>query len=156
MKTGHPELDSRVSRFKASCRKAGVKLTHQRLEIFREVAASPEHPDAETVFRGVEKRIPTVSLDTVYRTLWLLNDLDLVNTLGPRRERVRFDAKLNPHHHYVCQRCGLVRDFDSLEFRQLPVPDAVRAYGSVVTTHVELRGLCVRCARKRATRAGSS
>ena len=79
-------------------------MTHQRLEIFREVASTIEHPDADTVFRAVQRRMPTVSLDTVYRTLWMLHDLGLVTTLGPQRNGVRFDANLERHHHYVCVR----------------------------------------------------
>ncbi|MCK7479895.1 MAG: transcriptional repressor [Candidatus Moduliflexus flocculans] len=59
------------------------------------MASSLEHPDADAVFRAVRKRVPTVSIDTVYRTLWMLNDLGLVTTLGPRRESVRFDANLD-------------------------------------------------------------
>jgi Fur family peroxide stress response transcriptional regulator len=101
------EVERRVETFKEAAKKAGVKLTHQRLEIFREVAASLEHPSAEAVLKAVQPRMPTVSLDTVYRTLWLLNDLGLVSTLGPKRESVRFDANLAHHHHYVCVRCGL-------------------------------------------------
>ena len=71
-------VDRRVDRFKSAAAAAGVKLTHQRLEIFREVASSVEHPDAEAVVRSVRKRMPTVSIDTVYRTLWMLNDLGLI------------------------------------------------------------------------------
>jgi Fur family transcriptional regulator, peroxide stress response regulator len=129
------------------CRAAGVKLTHQRLEIFRALAGTNEHPDAEMLFRAVQKRMPTVSLDTVYRTLWMLHDLGLVKTLGPRRDGVRFDPNLDRHHHYVCVRCGLVRDFDSKELTGLRVPDAVSDLGSVVDAHVEVRGLCARCQR---------
>ncbi len=66
--------------------------------------------------------MPTVSLDTVYRTLWMLNDLGLTTTLGPRRDSMRFDANLARHHHYVCVRCGLVRDFESAKLNVLPVP----------------------------------
>ena len=110
------------------------------------MASSLEHPDAESVFRAVRKRMPTVSIDTVYRTLWMLNDLGLVTTLGPRRESVRFDANLDHHHHYVCVRCGLARDFESAELDALGVPDAVRALGRVVETQVEVRGVCSRCA----------
>jgi len=118
-------VDRRLDRFKSAATAAGVKLTHQRLEIFREVASSLEHPDAEAVLRSVRKRMPTVSIDTVYRSLWMLNDLGLVTTLGPRRESVRFDANLEHHHHYVCVRCGLARDFESAELDALGVPDAV-------------------------------
>jgi hypothetical protein len=58
------EVGRRLLRFKDAARKAGVKLTHQRLEIFREVASSIDHPAVEAVFRAVQSRIPTVSLDT--------------------------------------------------------------------------------------------
>jgi Fur family transcriptional regulator, peroxide stress response regulator len=151
------ELARRLGRFRAACRQAGVKVTHQRLEVFREVAASLEHPDAEAVFRVVRTRLPTVSLDTVYRTLSLLGDLGLVVPLGPRRESMRFDANLARHHHYVCLRCGLTRDFASPALDGLRLPGAVRDLGSVVAMQIEVRGLCAACARSRAGRraAGS-
>jgi Fur family transcriptional regulator, peroxide stress response regulator len=150
VKVAAREVERRLEKFKASARAAGVKLTHQRLEIFREVASSLEHPDAETVYRAVQPRMPTVSLDTVYRTLWLLTNLGLVTTLGPRRETVRFDANLHHHHHYVCLRCGLARDFDSAKLNTLRIPDAVEELGSVVATHVEVRGVCKNCAKEKA------
>ncbi|HME69564.1 MAG TPA: Fur family transcriptional regulator [Myxococcota bacterium] len=139
------EVEQRLERFRAAAKEAGVKLTHQRLEIFRELASSLEHPDAETVLRGVQARMPTVSLDTVYRTLWMLNDLGLITTLGPRRGSVRFDANLRHHHHYICVRCGLTRDFESADLDGLRIPRAVRTFGSVVDTHVEVRGTCAEC-----------
>lgn len=151
MVTGGVEVGRRLEQFKAACRKAGVKLTHQRLEIFREIAASLEHPDAETVFRGVQARIPTVSLDTVYRTLWLLDGLGLITTLGPRRESVRFDPNLEHHHHYVCVQCGLAKDFVSADLNVLTIPASVKKFGSVMATHVEVRGLCAVCAKKTAS-----
>ena len=140
------EVESRLERFKAAAKDSGVKLTHQRLEIFREIASSHEHPDAETIFRGVQPRLPTVSLDTIYRTLWMLSNLGLVSTLGPRRDSVRFDANVAPHHHYVCVRCGLARDFDSADLNALPIPPRVKDFGSVIGSHVEVRGVCNGCA----------
>jgi Fur family peroxide stress response transcriptional regulator len=150
VKTESIKVGRRLEQFKAAAKEAGVKLTHQRLEIFREVASSLEHPDAETVFRAVQARMPTVSLDTVYRTLWMLKDLGLITTLGQRRESVRFDANLEHHHHYVCVRCLLARDFESAELNTLCIPNAVKAFGSVVATHVEVRGICESCAKEKA------
>jgi Fur family peroxide stress response transcriptional regulator len=140
-------------RFEQVCRSAGVKLTHQRMEIFRQVAQTSDHPDAESVYRGVRKRVPTMSLDTVYRALWLLSDLGLITTLGPPRERARFDANLRRHHHFVCHRCGLTRDFYSNAFDELRLPQSVKAIGSVETTHVEARGICRNCAMKEKRRS---
>ncbi len=144
------EVNRRVEEFMKAARSAGVKVTHQRLEIFREVASSLEHPDAEAVYRAVSVKMPTVSLDTVYRTLWMLNDMGLIKTLGPRRESVRFDANTGSHHHYVCVKCGLVRDFSNPVLAGLTVPDEVKSYGTIVTTHVEVRGICERCTRDEA------
>ena len=147
-KTAHPQTERRLDHITATANAAGIKLTHQRLEIFREIAASEEHPDVETVFRAVQARMPTVSQDTVYRTLWLLHDLGLATTLGPQREGVRFDANLDPHHHYVCVRCGLVRDFESADLNALRLPAAVKQLGSIVDARVEVRGVCAKCARQ--------
>ncbi len=153
MKVDAEQVDYRLEKFKEYARNSGIKLTHQRLEIFREVAASLDHPNAESVFRAVQPRMPTVSLGTVYRTLGLFTDLGLVTTLGPPRESVRFDANLNPHHHYVCMRCGLARDFDSAALNTVRVPKSVRGFGSIETTRVEVRGVCESCAKEKAKRS---
>jgi Fur family peroxide stress response transcriptional regulator len=142
------ETMRRVAQFKATARAKGLKLTPQRLEIFREVASSLEHPDAENVYRAVHARMPTVSLDTVYRTLWMLSDIGLISTLGARRESVRWDANLRKHHHYVCVRCGLTRDFESGELHALRLPETVKVLGTVLSTHIEVRGVCRTCTRK--------
>jgi len=135
-----------VERLGVGLRDAGVRVTHQRLEIFREVAKSGGHPDVETVFRGVRKRVPTVSLDTVYRALWLFTDLGLITTLSLPRERLRFDANMKPHHHFVCTKCGMASDFYSEELDHLRLPGSVRDLGVVQKMQVEVRGLCRDCA----------
>lgn len=141
-------LQSRMDRFEETMRASGVKLTHQRIEVYREVARTGDHPDAETVYRRVRKRVPTISLDTVYRTLWLLDGLGLVKTIGMQRGSVRFDANAGPHHHFVCTRCAKVADFYSRACDELEVPETVKAIGDVASVHVQFRGLCSRCRGK--------
>ena len=92
------EVERRLERFKAAAKDAGVKLTHQRLEVFRELASSLEHPDAEDLLRGVQARMPTVSLDTIYRTLWMLNDLGVISMLGPASRQRPLRRHTAPHH----------------------------------------------------------
>ncbi len=145
-------VDQRMKRFEEVCRESGVKLTYQRMEVFREVAGTEDHPDAETVFHGVRKRIPTISLDTVYRTLWTLNDLGLIKTLGASRERSRFDANLDQHHHFVCTQCGHTYDFISETLNNLHLPDSVDELGKIESTLVEVRGVCHKCAKKAGTK----
>jgi Fur family peroxide stress response transcriptional regulator len=140
------EIEQRMERFEEVCRNSGIKLTHQRMEIFREVAQTGDHLDVERVYQGVRNRMPTMSLDTVYRNLWLLKDLGLITTLGHPRERVRFDANLSRHHHFVCIRCGLTRDIYSDELDELRLPASVKDIGYVETTQVEVKGICLKCA----------
>lgn len=131
-------------------------MTHQRMVIFREVAEMESHPDAESIHRAIRKKLPMISLDTVYRTLWLLEDLSLIRILGAR-DRVRFDGNMRPHHHFLCRECGKMRDFYSSEYDQLKIPGVVEGLGDVETAQVEVRGICVECSktsnsRKRASR----
>ena len=149
MKIRKEDVEQRMQHFETICREEGIKLTHQRIEIFREVAQVGDHPDADQVFHRVRDRMPTVSLDTVYRTLWLLKDLGLVVTLGSSREPTRFDANLNSHHHFVCGRCGSTRDFYSNDLDNIKLPDSVGSLGEIEATHVEVRGICRECLEKK-------
>lgn len=145
VKTNNSSNRRCLDRFLQACKQAGVRVTPQRIAVYQAVADTDDHPDVETVFAAVRRSMPTVSLDTVYRTLWLLRDLGIVSTLGPPRERTRFDANTRRHHHFVCSRCGLAKDIYCPEFDDLVVPEVVKAVGTVESTHVELRGLCSDC-----------
>ena len=149
MTVSKEELNRRMERFEEGLKQAGVKMTHQRIVIFSELAKSLDHPDAETVYKSVRRKIPTISLDTVYRTLWMLLDLGLIDTLGPSRERTRFDANIDSHHHFVCTECGMTRDFCSKELDSVKVPQSAKSLGNVITTHVEVRGICQKCIGKK-------
>jgi Fur family peroxide stress response transcriptional regulator len=148
VKPDSQEFEKRLERFEQVLREAGIRITHQRVEIFREMARSGDHPDAETLHKRVRRRLPSVSLDTVYRTLWLLTDRGLITTLGPSRERTRFDANLARHHHFVCDGCGLTQDFYSQDLEELALPAVVKEMGQIDRTMVEARGLCRKCSPK--------
>jgi Fur family peroxide stress response transcriptional regulator len=143
------EIGRRMQRFEDVCRRRGLKLTYQRAEIFRQLAGSDEHPDAETIYRRVHRRIPAISPDTVYRTLALLEGQGLVCKAEVLSGAARYDANVDRHHHFVCTRCGAVRDFYSRTMDKIRVPSAARALGKVLSCEVHLRGICARCARRR-------
>jgi len=137
----------------AKCREAGLKVTPQRTEIMRELGGRKDHPDAETIFRDVRKRIPAISLDTVYRTLRLFEEKGLVARVGPMGDRARFDADTDRHLHFVCSECGLVRDVHSDALDNFRVPGDVPGAWEVDSVYIELRGRCRSC-RKRAREKG--
>ena len=149
MKIEAKEVERRVNVFSGVCRRYGVKATHQRAEIYRELARTNEHPDAETIYARVRKRIPVISLDTVYRTLRLLEKKGLISRVGSLGERTRFDANTDRHHHFVCTECGFIGDIYNEEWNDFQAPSDVIAMGKVNSVHIELRGLCKTCQRKR-------
>ena len=148
MKRDADELRRMMDRFEDAVRRAGVKLTQQRIEIFREVAQTGDHPDIEMIFMHVRKKMPTVSLDTVYRALNLFEELGLVTTVRPLNTRARFDANTEAHHHFFCTRCSAILDFEHRDFENLEVPEAATLLGRVDSRHVEFRGLCAACLEK--------
>ncbi len=134
---------------------SGFRLTHQRVAILQAVARMDQHPDAETVWRSVRSRIPTLSLTTVYRTLWLLADAGVVVAVAPGGGRVRFDVNLEPHAHFVCIRCGATRDLTACDESLACIADRASSLGRVVTTSVEVRGMCAECERAAPGRSGT-
>jgi len=149
MKIATEEIEKRTNQFFRVCRRSGVKATHQRSEIYRELARTGEHPDAETIYARVRKRIPAISLDTVYRTLRMLEQKGIISRVGSLGERTRFDANTDSHHHFICTKCGFIGDFYNGEWNDFRAPNDVMAMGIVNSIHVELRGLCKSCQRKR-------
>jgi Fur family peroxide stress response transcriptional regulator len=137
--------EDRLEAFAEHCRKAGLKATHQRTEIYRELAATTEHPDADTVHAGVRQRIPALSLDTVYRTLRLLEQKGVIMPVGSLGTRTRFDANLEPHHHFVCIKCGVIRDFSSASLNKVNVPQEAKHFGKPTAVQVEVKGICSQC-----------
>lgn len=127
------------------CRRAGLKATHQRIEILRELSGSTSHPDAETIHQRVRRRLPTLSLDTVYRTLNRLVETGAATRVPGCHNRARYEADTSPHHHFVCERCGRIADFTSAAFDRFTPPPEVRGLGRVDSVHIELRGRCRKC-----------
>jgi len=138
-------IKERMEAFREACVARGVKVTHQRLEIYRALASTEEHPDAEVIYRRVRKSIPTISRDTVYRNLKALAGQGLLAVVGTSNERLRFDANMERHHHFVCVRCGLICDFLSQHLERVALPEEAKAFGEPVSLHFEVKGICVKC-----------
>ncbi len=81
------QVEKRVAAFLDICRRQGIRATHQRTEILRELAGSEEHPDAETILGRVRRRVPAISVDTLYRTLKLLEDKGVIARVASMRDQ---------------------------------------------------------------------
>jgi Fur family ferric uptake transcriptional regulator len=120
-------------------------MTPQRRVILEELGETAEHPTADQLYERVRRRLPRISLGTVYRNLDLLADRGLIGKIevgpGPRR----FDARAERHHHVVCLGCGRIADVPPgvLEAAE---PDLCDVEGfKVVGCRVELLGYCPEC-----------
>lgn len=148
MSSSDSQIDNLMESFVEDCRQRGLKATHQRMEVYREVIRSEEHPDAETVFQRVQRRIPSISRNTVYSTLQLLVDYGFIGTMGSHFDRRRFDGNTEPHYHCICTQCGAVEDFRMPETIGPPPSPKVKKWGAIDSAYLEFRGTCSECLRK--------
>ncbi len=144
------QLQQRVEQFKKLCRRRQLRVTAQRLEVFRMLAQSKEHPSVEAIFQAVRKKLPNISLDTVYRTVASMEDAGVVFRVGAS-SRARFDADLTPHDHFVCMECGEVYDIFPRPGAPRPaLPGNIADFGKVMNINLQFRGICNRCHPKAA------
>jgi Fe2+ or Zn2+ uptake regulation protein len=133
----------------------GMRLTDQRRLILAVVQATDTHPTAERVHAAVRRQIPRVSLGTVYRNLRLLARHGLLAEI-PGGPTLRFDARVERHHHFTCSACGHIFDLDEPVDRRLDARVAARTGFRVSHHRIEFYGRCDRCAATRSRRSSST
>jgi Fe2+ or Zn2+ uptake regulation protein len=139
----------------ADLKRAGLKLTPQRMAIVELFAGDATHPTAQDLYERLRPAFPTMSFATVYNTLDALARAGLAGIVripGKRGDAARFDTNTSAHHHAVCDGCGAVLDIAAGTLA--PTPGAVRklrqsAPGFAVRAVERLyRGTCAVCAKK--------
>ncbi len=140
-------VDARLKALENVCRSVGANVTHQRREVLRAVVETDSHPDARTVLRRVRERMPTISFDTVYRTLSFLEEHRLIDRVRLTGERARFDGNPRRHHHFICTKCGRIVDFESKTLDDMELPREAAELGTPMGSQLQVYGVCRRCAR---------
>ena len=119
--------------------------TPQRKIIHEELCALKTHPTAAELFEIVRRRLPRVSLGTVYRNLEVLHKDGRVLKLEMAGTEARFDGDTRPHHHVLCNECGIVRDI-KLEQPIDPVEKISDSCGFKIQGYkLKFFGLCPSC-----------
>ena len=136
---------------KQSLESSGLRCTPQRFAVMAFLMESSGHPTAADIFKAVNRVDPRSSRATTYNNLRDLVKAGLVREVAVEGRAARFDAKDMRHHHFICDRCGNVED---LEWYDVPKP-ASGSVGKRVLREYELifRGLCAKCASRRASRS---
>jgi Fur family peroxide stress response transcriptional regulator len=138
----------RVRLFIETCRRHQLKITPQRVGIYRVLIQSKRHPAADLVFRSVKKEFPNISFDTVNRTLSTFAEIGVVAVVETFGGPKRFDPDITDHHHLHCMACGRIIDFEYEGYARLEVPKAIAATFKVISRRVVLKGLCDTCSTK--------
>jgi Fur family peroxide stress response transcriptional regulator len=111
------------------------------MAVYKALVESEEHPSAEVVFRRVRRTFPSISLDTVNRTLLTLSDMGAAFVVEGSGDAKRFDANLGVHQHFKCLRCRRIIDFHHEPFDEIEVPENLAGRFTVLRKTVYLDGL---------------
>jgi Fur family transcriptional regulator, peroxide stress response regulator len=134
-------------------RARGLRLTRPRRVILEVVRATDAHPSASLVYKAVRRRLPRVSLGTVYRNLRRLAAEGLVQERA-EPTGLRFDGNLAQHDHFTCVACERVLDVPRR--RQTPARAASVPGLEILTHRVEFYGRCGACRRRNPSQEASS
>lgn len=120
----------------------------QRRAILEELMKVRSHPTAAELYEITRRRLPRISLGTVYRNLEILIKMGLARKLETAGREARFDGNLEPHYHARCVHCGEVEDIHGSP-RDLVSEEITRKTTFRILEHrLELLGICPDCAEK--------
>ncbi|OAA92661.1 Fur family transcriptional regulator [Clostridium coskatii] len=126
-------------------REKKLKLTPQRIAVYKYLQSTKKHPSAETIYKALQLEYPTMSLATVYKALKTLVDVNLVQEINIGEGNFRYDGNVHPHSHIQCIVCEKVDDVEGICFSNLndKIKDCVDY--EVLSNHVYFYGICKDC-----------
>ncbi|SCZ78306.1 Fur family transcriptional regulator [Acidaminobacter hydrogenoformans] len=121
----------------------GIKPSYQRIRILEYLMTHRTHPTVAEVYNALIDEIPTLSKTTVYNTLKLLIDHEIVSEILIEEKEVLYDVAEEDHGHFKCVSCGALVDFDLID-----APPSVPEGFVVQSVHIYYKGLCDKCREK--------
>lgn len=129
----------------AALKERDFRLTPQRIELVRLIAASEGHPSAAQFYERIKQQFPTMSPATVYKTLALLRDMGQVLEIDLRDDSHYDGNHPQPHPHLICIRCNQIIDgegvFETSAVRKLEQSTGYR----ILRSQVLFYGICPNC-----------
>ena len=141
----------RIRLCERKCREMGIPFTVQRRAILETILDLETHPTADQVHAVLSDHTPGISRTTVYRALETFARMGVITKACHPGSVVRYDPRIEIHHHLVCRLCDEVVDISDAALDALPVPDTSRYGFEVHDFRVQLRGLCRGCRAKEET-----
>lgn len=125
-----------------------LRMTKQRQVILEELRAVTSHPTADEMYDMVRRRLPNVSLGTVYRNLEILSETGVVQKIDIGGTKKRFDGNVEGHHHLRCVECGRVDDAHLDTGVDLEALAGAATEYKILRHRLEFIGICPACAKK--------
>ena len=142
-------MDESTSRFDTMCaafKKGHLRLTPQRLAVFKMLASSDLHPSVEAVYQQIRVNFPTTSPATVYKIVTVLKEMGEVMELGFPDDSNRYDGKRPyPHPHLICIKCKTIVDAETPEADIMLSQLGEKTGYRIVGHRLDYYGLCPRC-----------
>ncbi len=135
-----PSTDEIVQTLKAK----GLRVTPQRFAVYANLLSRTDHPTVEQILVDLNKDFPVSSQATIYSSLQALRAAGLIREVLLEAGVSRYDAKVEPHHHFQCQQCGSIED---IGWDALPVVnfDRLRVGLQAHIYEITVRGCCDCC-----------
>ena len=121
---------------------AGIKPSVQRIMILDYLVKNHTHPTVDMIYQALYTDIPTLSKTTVYNTLGLFTDHNLVQKLFIEENEIRYDIDTAVHGHFKCVDCGLVTDFN---INRIETEVDKLNENKIIAREVYYRGICKKC-----------
>lgn len=123
----------------------GYRLTEQRLAVLKALQSTTSHPDANWIYEVARKEMPHISLGTIYRTLGVLREVELLRELDYSNSQSHYDGTTSNHYHLICTRCGCIEDLDFALDEGLERRAQANTEFLILEHRLEFYGLCPRC-----------
>ena len=125
-----------------------MRITNQREIILDELRRLKTHPTADELYELVKKRLPRISLATVYRNLEQMAEAGIINKIEHGTKQKRFDGNTTPHSHVFCIKCGRIADIDLDLQPELTGLKCHEEGWKIFADRIEINGLCPVCQRE--------
>lgn len=135
-------------RFRELCAEHGLTATHQRQILFEVLQGMTGHPRPEEVYVKVKRRIPSISLATVYKNIHLFIESGMFREVSPHHGSLRVEVNSRPHHHLVCTVCRSISDIDEKDLGLLQKPKRLSGGFLIERYAVDVLGRCPTCQGK--------
>lgn len=142
------EITEKITAFIERCRRHQLKITPQRVAIYRELLQSELHPSADALYQIVKREFPNISFDTVNRTLLTFANIGVASVVEIFGGAKRFDPNTTDHHHMHCIQCGKIADFHHSRFDNLDDPEDIPEDFRILDKRIVLKGICNDCSSK--------